>query len=85
MTTSPSDDEPLAIDVLVGSDSFIVRLADGRSLCVPWDWSRRLAKATVAQRHHWRLVGRGQGIQWPDADEDLSVAGLLRGRVRVTK
>jgi hypothetical protein len=25
------------------------------------------------------LIGGGIGIHWPDVDEDLSVAGLLRG------
>jgi hypothetical protein len=27
----------------------------------------------------YELLGDGQGIQWPDLDEDVSVAGLLRG------
>jgi hypothetical protein len=26
---------------------------------------------------HWRLIGRGVGIHWPDVDEDISVRGLL--------
>jgi len=26
----------------------------------------------------WRLIGEGVGITWPEIDEDLSVAGLLR-------
>ena len=26
------------------------------------------------------LVGEGQGIRWPDLDEDLSVEGLIAGR-----
>jgi hypothetical protein len=26
------------------------------------------------------LVGRGEGVHWPDLDEDISVAGLLAGR-----
>ncbi|HTC11412.1 MAG TPA: DUF2442 domain-containing protein [Acetobacteraceae bacterium] len=27
---------------------------------------------------HWRLIGRGQAIYWPDIDEDVSVESLLR-------
>jgi len=34
--------------------------------------------ATPAQRKHWRFIGRGHGIHWPDVDEDISVEGLLR-------
>ena len=41
-------------------------------------WSPRLADATSEQRKNWRLVGRGQGIHWPDGDEDISVASLLK-------
>ena len=35
--------------------------------------------ATAEQRANWRLTGHGEGIHWEDLDEDLSVAGLLRG------
>lgn len=55
-----------------------VTLADGRELAVPLEWFPRLRDATEKQRGNWRLIGRGQGIHWPDVDEDLSVAGLLR-------
>lgn len=30
-------------------------------------------------RNHWRLIGGGQGIHWPDIDEDISVEGMLHG------
>jgi len=30
-------------------------------------------------RANWQLFGDGEGIHWPTADEDLSVAGLLAG------
>ena len=32
-----------------------------------------------AQRENWELLGDGEGIHWPELDEDISVAGLLRG------
>lgn len=56
-----------------------VDLADGRRLSVPLAWSIRLLQATPEQRRNCRLIGDGQGIHWPDLDEDLSVEGLLRG------
>jgi hypothetical protein len=50
---------------------------DGRELSVPVDWFPALAGATEAQRAHWRLIGQGTGIHWPDVDEDISVPHLL--------
>jgi Protein of unknown function (DUF2442)/Domain of unknown function (DUF4160) len=42
------------------------------------DTAKVLRDATPEQRQHWRLIGRGIGIHWEDADEDISVASLLR-------
>jgi hypothetical protein len=56
-----------------------VDLADGRTITVPLSWFPRLEKASPAQRANWRIAGGGFGIHWPDLDEDLSTAGLLRG------
>jgi hypothetical protein len=67
-----------AVDVKVTPDQILVVLADGRELAAPLAWSPRLAEATAAQRENWRLIGRGQGIHWPDIDEDISVVSLLR-------
>jgi hypothetical protein len=67
------------VDVQFAADALRVRLADGREIAVPLEWFPRLRDATAAQRSHWRLIGRGVGIHWEELDEDLSVAGLLRG------
>jgi len=67
-----------AVDVTVTDDHILVVLADGRELAAPLAWSPRLAEATADQRKNWRLIGRGQGIRWPDVDEDISVASLLK-------
>lgn len=64
----------------VTKDTLTVELEDGRTVSVPLSWYPRLAHATEAERGHWRLVGRGQGIHWPDLDEDISVRGLLAGQ-----
>jgi hypothetical protein len=55
-----------------------VRLSDGREVSVPLAWFPNLRDATPEHRANWRLLGRGIGIHWPDLDEDLSIAGLLR-------
>lgn len=57
-----------------------VELTDGRTVSVPLEWYPRLAQGTADERAHWRLIGRGEGIHWPDLDEDISIAGLLAGR-----
>jgi hypothetical protein len=67
-----------AIDLEIDGSLLRVILADGRELAAPLEWFPRLRDATPEQRAHWRFIGRGQGIHWPDVDEDISVAGLLR-------
>jgi hypothetical protein len=65
--------------VLVTDEAITAELVDGRSISVPLAWSWRLSEATPAQRANWRLIGSGQGIHWPDVDEDISVRGMLDG------
>jgi hypothetical protein len=79
MPTSAVRFDPTAVDVTVTDDRLVVVLADGRELAAPLAWFPRLAEATEDERRNWRLIGRGQGIHWPDVDEDISVASLLRG------
>ena len=79
MSTSPIELRPLARTVTVSDDELTVHLADGRAITVPLVWFPRLLHATAAARSNWELLGDGEGIHWPDADEDLSVEGLLGG------
>jgi hypothetical protein len=78
MPTSVVKFDATAIDVAVKDDRLVVILADGRELAAPLTWFPRLLDATEEQRRNWRLVGRGHGIHWPNIDEDISVASLLR-------
>src|ERR671925_682635 len=81
MTTLVLDSASLrATGVEVTADSLRVELADGRSIPVPLTWYPRLFHGTVEERAHWRFIGSGEGIHWPDLDEDISVEGLLAGR-----
>ena len=52
----------------------VSHLLDTSVYCQPL---RKKPHASVVAR--WELLGDGEGIHWPDIDEDLSVAGLLRG------
>jgi len=79
MGTSPIEHRPLARTVSVSEDELTVGLADGRVISVPLVWFPRLFHANAEARSRWELLGDGEGIHWPDADEDLSVEGLLVG------
>ena len=65
--------------VVVTDDALIVDLSDGRTVSVPLAWFPRLLHGTASERHHWRLVGDGEGIHWPEIDEDVSVENLIFG------
>jgi len=80
MTTSATESTPLATGVAVTDDTLTVDLSDGRTVSVPLDWYPRLLHASPGERSNWRLVARGEGMHWPDVDEDISVAALIAGR-----
>jgi hypothetical protein len=79
MNSSGPELRPLARRVELTDDELRVDLADGRRIIVPIAWFPRLMAANAAARGNWQLLGDGEGIHWPVADEDLSVAGLLAG------
>lgn len=66
--------------VILDDKALEVGLMDGRVLVVPLTWFPRLAHGTAMERSNWSLIGRGEGIHWPDLDEDISVESLLAGR-----
>ena len=66
--------------VTVTDDLLTVGLTDGRTLSVPLSWFPRLWHGAPEERQNWRLIGQGEGIHWPDLDEDISVENLLLGR-----
>jgi hypothetical protein len=85
MSISEVEVVPLATEVEMSENDFTVSIADGRRISIPLAWFPRLLNATAEERAEFRLIGGGQGIHWPRVDEDISVAGLLRGaRSRVT-
>ncbi len=69
-----------AVRVTVTKDALAVDLADGRTVIAPLAWYPRLLHGSTEERKRWRLIGRGEGIHWPDLDEDISVDGVLAGR-----
>jgi len=79
-TAATPTNEPRILVVEVSADTITAHLVDGRTISVPLAWSWRLSEATPEQRQHWRLIGDGVGIHWPDVDEDISARGMLEGR-----
>jgi hypothetical protein len=72
--------QALAQDLSVTEDALSVDLSDGRTITVPLAWFPRLAHGTPEERANWRFVGHGEGIHWPELDEDIGIASLLAGR-----
>ena len=56
----------------------VVTLVDGRKIATPLDWYPRLQRASVKERANFEIMP--MGIHWPDLDEDLGIAGMLKGR-----
>jgi hypothetical protein len=79
MSTLVVETEARAMQVDVTDDELTVHLVDGRRVSAPLVWYPRLLHDTADQRNDWELIREGEGIHWPQIDEDLSVAGILRG------
>jgi hypothetical protein len=71
--------DPRIVSLKVTSKEIIAELADGRTVSVPLAWSWRLSEATPQQRNRFEIMGHGQGVHWPDIDEDISAVGMLGG------
>ena len=69
-----------AQSVTVSEDALVIDLVDGRTISAPLVWYPRLLHGKPEERDNWRLVGQGEGIHWPDLDEDISVDNVLMGR-----
>ena len=74
-----ADTHPQAQKAECADDSLVVSLVDGRVITVPLEWFPRLASANKEKRAIYEILGDGEGIHWPEVDEDISVQGLLKG------
>ena len=80
MSTAAKHSDAPRIRTVEVTDEFITAfLTDDRRVSVPLSWSWRLERATPEQRANWTLIGQGEGVRWPDIDEDLSANGFLFG------
>lgn len=74
-----ANSESRIVTIEVTEDSLTAQLADGRTITVPLAWSWRLSDATLEQRNNFEIIGTGEGVHWPDIDEDISARGMLYG------
>ena len=79
MSTLKIEVHPTAQDVQFTESEMTVSLTDGRTISVPLSWFPSLSGATENQLQDYEILGDGDGIHWPQLDEDLSVKGLLLG------
>jgi hypothetical protein len=69
------EDRPVSVQF---SDGMLrVQLHDGREIATPLEWYPVLMQATPEQQANVEFSL--SGIYWLDLDEDLSIAGMLRG------
>jgi hypothetical protein len=71
---------PSAQHVSITEETLTVELIDGRVISVPLAWYPRLVHGTPQERSEWRLIGDGEGIHWPELDEDISVENVIFGK-----
>lgn len=68
------------VEMHITDDTVTVDLADGRSISVPLAWYPRLLHGTPTERKNYRILGSGDGIHWPDLDEDVSAENIIMGQ-----
>lgn len=71
--------EPRINAIQITDETITATLTDGRVVSVPLAWSWRLSEATPVQRNNFEIIGDGQGVHWPEVDEDISAKGMLYG------
>lgn len=79
MDSSQALADARASSVIITEDEIEVFLLDSRRITVPLAWFPRLLHATPEQRNNWEILGDGEGLHWPQIDEDISVSGLIQG------
>ena len=72
-------DVPHLTDISISEDTLSVDLLDGRSVSIPLEWYPRLLHASSNERENYRFTGNGEGIHWPDLDEDISGEAIVFG------
>ena len=70
-----------AVKAWAESGYVCIQLDDQREIRFPVSKNRRLSRGLPEQVNNIEIVCGGTGLHWPDLDEDLSVIGILEGRL----
>lgn len=57
-----------------------ILLSDNREVNFPVYLNEKLRKASSEQVANIEIICGGTGLNWPELDEDLSIAGIIDGR-----
>ena len=58
-----------------------VLLSDKREIRFPIEKNKKLREASPDQIKNIEIICNGSGLHWPDLDEDLSIIGIMEGRL----
>ncbi len=61
-----------------------LRLEDEREIRFPVYLNKKLRDASSEKASNIKIICGGTGLHWPDLDEDLSVLGIMEGRLGKT-
>lgn len=53
-------------------------LSDGRAISAPIEWSKRLVKASAAERADYSISPSGTVVEWSSLDEHIGLWSMLR-------
>ena len=73
--------EAKAIRAWIDAGCVCMRLDDDREIRFPAAKNRRLREATPGQLANVEIICNGTGLHWEELDEDLSVQGIIDGRL----
>ncbi len=58
-----------------------ILLSDRKEIRFPIEANTKLRNATEKEIKNIEVICGGTGLHWPDLDEDLSITGIIEGRL----
>ena len=66
------------ITKLTFDDKIYLSLSSGDVLAIPYNYTKKLAKATKDELATYRLIADGIGVHFQTINEDISLRGIVR-------
>jgi len=79
MNTSTSNTK---IIKLTFDDKIYVSLSTGDILTIPFNYTKKLARSTKEELSSYRLIADGIGVHFDKIDEDISLSGIVRYKMK---